>query len=392
MLKIAVILLNFIFSNLCNANEFIKKNEIDLALETIRDSHNIPALAVAIVNEGKEVYTAGFGTYGEEGTRQVSQHTLFRIASISKLFTAQAIVQLMESNLINLNDCVSKYLSQFKGCDIKILDLMTHTSGLSDAIKPEKITVKRSFEDYLASSLASYDIKGSKAFEYADLNFNILGRIIEIVSGISYTDYIQQHNFDKIGMENSGFNLDNKQFEPSVLAYYNYGYVKKASTRPYDASFAPSEGLISSVADLSIWIQSVLQHDERLLNESSYQNMLEPRKDTVWGSIKMGLAWQLYQVDGEQVAQHAGSITGFKSLLITYPAKNRAIIILGNSQNVPRWEIATVINSILDDKSYALPPSSQGKYKAYIIIFALIIIICIAVIVRKKLNNPTKSS
>jgi len=146
------------------------------------------------------------------------------------------------------------------------------------------------------------------------------------------------------------------------------------------------------VEDLSIWIQSVLQHEERLLNESSYQNMLIPRKDTVWGSIKMGLAWQLYQVDGEKVAQHAGSITGFKSLLITYPARKRAIIILGNTQNVPRWEIATVINSILDDKSYAIPPSSQEKYIAYIIMFAVIIIISIAVLIRKKLRNPAKSN
>jgi len=120
--------------------------------------------------------------------------------------------------------------------------------------------------------------------------------------------------------------------------------------------------------------------------------MLIPRKDTVWGSIKMGLAWQLYQVDGEKVAQHAGSITGFKSLLITYPARKRAIIILGNTQNVPRWEIATVINSILDDKSYAIPPSSQEKYIAYIIMFAVIIIISIAVLIRKKLRNPAKSN
>jgi len=222
MLKVIVILLGVILSNLSDANEFIKKNEIDLALETIRDSHNIPALAVAIINEGNEVYTAGFGTYGKESTRQVSQHTLFRIASISKLFTAQAIVQLIESDLINLNDCVSQYISQFKGCDIKVLDLMTHTSGLSDTVEPEKITVKRSFEDYLASSLASYDINRTKTFEYADLNFNILGRIIEVVSGISYTDYVQQHSLDKIGMENTGFNLANKKFPPWKI--YPFGF------------------------------------------------------------------------------------------------------------------------------------------------------------------------
>jgi len=82
--------------------------------------------------------------------------------------------------------------------------------------------VKRSFEDYLASSLASYDINRTKTFEYADLNFNILGRIIEVVSGISYTDYVQQHSLDKIGMENTGFNLANKKFPPWKI--YPFGF------------------------------------------------------------------------------------------------------------------------------------------------------------------------
>ena len=149
MLKTTIIILSIICSGFCIADEFIKKTKIDLALETIRTSHNIPGLAVAIVNEGSEVYSAGFGTYGEGGALQVSQHTLFRIASISKLFTAQAIVQLMEKNLINLNDCISQYISQFKGCDIKVIDLITHTSGLSDVVKPEGMAINRTFKDYL---------------------------------------------------------------------------------------------------------------------------------------------------------------------------------------------------------------------------------------------------
>jgi len=96
----------------------------------------------------------------------------------------------------------------------------------------------------------------------------------------------------------------------------------------------------------------------------------------------MGLGWQIYTKNDRLAAQHAGSITGYKSLLITYPETKRAIIILANAKNVPRWQIAKVINAILDDKEYTLPSSEQGKYKTYILLTCLILLLGLALLIR----------
>jgi len=104
--------------------------------------------------------------------------------------------------------------------------------------------------------------------------------------------------------------------------------------------------------------------------------MLNPIRETTGIKIEMGLGWQIYTKSDRLVTQHADSITGYKSLLITYPKTKRAIIILANAKNAPRCQIAQIINNILDDNPYELPSYEQGKYKTYILLscFALLFI------------------
>jgi len=117
--------------------------------------------------------------------------------------------------------------------------------------------------------------------------------------------------------------------------------------RPYDLLFNPSEGLVTNVYDLSLWLKLTLAHDHSLLKEHTYRNMLTPQIKTVWGEIYMGLGWQVYKNEGINVARHPGSIRGYKSLIITYPDSEDAMILLTNSSNTPRWKIAEFITKIL---------------------------------------------
>jgi len=383
MLKIIMTFISIVlaFSGPCIANEHSKIKKLEQALDTIRDTHNIPALSVAIIDKGEPIYSAGFGYLGSS-SQPVTKHTLFRIASITKLLTAQAIMQLVEQNKMQLDDDVKKYISLFSNKDIKIVDLLTHTSGLADVIRPISFEDKRSFNTYLKESISQNDSAHNKDFNYADLNFNLLGRIVEIVSGSSYSEYIKRNILNKAGLTNSDFNQAESNFKPDVTPNYNYGFTFTAPTRPYDISYLPSEGLISSVDELSKWLISTLNQDVKLLQKSAFKEMLTPIRKTNWGKIEMGLGWQIYTKNDKLVAQHAGSITGYKSLLITYPETKRAIIILANAKNVPRWQIAKVINAILDDKEYTLPSSEQGKYKTYILLTCLILLLGLALLIR----------
>ena len=186
----------------------------------------------------------------------MTEDTLFRVASITKLFTAQAIVQLIENGKLRLDDKVSIYLEQFKGSNLALIDLITHTSGLSDSVAPLEIEKQRSFEEYLSASLLAGDfaktainaevIPDKNIFKYAGLNFNILGKIVEIVSGVAYYDYIQHNILDRLELEDSEFSRAPDVFKTLVTGHYNYGFTLTSPVRPYDTSYAPSEGLITS--------------------------------------------------------------------------------------------------------------------------------------------------
>lgn len=104
-------------------------------------------------DEGRAVYAAGFGQGDNSESPQISEPTLFRVASITKLFTAQIIIQLVEQDKIHLEGKVGSYISQFEGDDLEIIDLITFPSGLSDSVKSTSPSKGSSFDDYLSESV-----------------------------------------------------------------------------------------------------------------------------------------------------------------------------------------------------------------------------------------------
>ena len=263
MLIKIIIIFSILFSGLSIAITVSITIQLDQALTAIRKSHNIPALSVAVIDKGEHFYTGGFGI--QDNSEPVTEHTLFRIASITKLFTAQAIMQLVEKNKIKLDDDVAKYINLLSDKNIKIRDLLTHTSGLKDVIKPVSLAENRNFDTYLKQSLALNSELDNRSFNYADLNFNILSKVIEIASNTTYSNYVQVNILQKLGLSQSGFKLSTNNLAPDVLPSYNYGFKFNAPIRPYDSSFLASEGVISSAQDLSKWALSTLNLDEKLL-------------------------------------------------------------------------------------------------------------------------------
>jgi CubicO group peptidase (beta-lactamase class C family) len=349
--KLIIVILFTLSSNVF-ANELNTKEELNITLENIRIQNNIPAMAVVIISSGEVSFIQGFGFLDDAKLKPTTKDSLFRVASISKLFTAQAIMQLVEKNQLKLDDNIGKYLPIFKSSNITIKQLLTHSSGVSDIIRPEGIDTQRSEFKYLElvkkSAVNNFN---NKTFEYSDTGFNILGSIISVVSGVSYTNYVDQNILVPAGMDKSWyFNGVNENISEAPPTYKGK-LINKSEQRPFDTSFNPSEGLVASVNDLMRWLQLTLAHDSSLLKEQSYKKMLKPQVKTFWGGIYMGLGWQVYERDGVNIARHPGGIRGYKSLVLTYPEKKDAIILLTNSSDTPRWEIAKAITKILKNNS-----------------------------------------
>nr|WP_275446945.1 serine hydrolase domain-containing protein [Pseudoalteromonas sp. Of7M-16] len=334
------------------ANKENTYNELTAALETIRIKNDIPSMSVAIITSGEVTYIKGFGFLDEEKKTATNSKSLYRIASVSKLFTAQAIMQLVENKKIDLNDKVGRYLPSFAQSNITIKQLLTHSSGLSDKVKPVNFEKHRTVSSYLdivkKSSLINVE---NKNFEYSDTNYNILGALISTVSGESYEQYVHTKILMPAKMDKSGYFNGKNSYLFESKPTYKGKLIDKSKQRPYDPSFNPSEGLISSAHDLSLWLVLTLTEEQSILQKQTYKEMLRPQVKTSWGEIYMGLGWQVYKSSDVQIARHPGSIRGYKSLILTYPDSKNALILLTNSSNTPRWDIAKSITKHLKENA-----------------------------------------
>jgi CubicO group peptidase (beta-lactamase class C family) len=347
MYKIIIIML-LTLSSKASSNQLNNHDELTDTLEKIRLLNDIPAMAVAIISKGEITYINGFGYLDEIKLKPTTKESLFRIASISKLFTAQAIMQLVEEKKLGLNDNVSQYLSIFENTHITIKQLLTHSSGLSDSVRPVTSDNQRSEQSYLKIvKNATVNNLENKSFEYSDTGFNVLGSVISAISGVRYEKYIHENILMPAGMQSSQyFNGINENIAEAPPTFKGK-LIDKGEQRAYDLSFNPSEGLVSNVYDLSLWLKLTLANDISILKQQTYKNMLAPQIKTTWGEIYMGLGWQVYKSEGTNVARHPGSIRGYKSLIIAYPENGNAMILLTNSSNTPRWEIAKSVTKIL---------------------------------------------
>jgi CubicO group peptidase (beta-lactamase class C family) len=191
----------------------------------------------------------------------------------------------------------------------------------------------------------------NKSFEYSDTNFNILGGVISAVSGLKYEKFIYDNILKPAYMKKSNYFDGMNAYLAEARPTYKGKLIDKVDQRPYDLAFNPSEGLVSNVYDLSQWLKLTLANDTSILKEQTYKQMLEPQIKTSWGEIHIALGWQVYKSKNGNVARHPGSIRGYKSLVLTYPHSKNAMILLTNSSNTPRWEVAKSITEILEQSS-----------------------------------------
>lgn len=272
------------------ANTVNVQEELTITLENIRIRNDIPSMSVAIITSGELTYIKGFGFLDDEDKKSTNSESLFRTASISKLFTAQAVMQLVEKNKIRLNDNIGLYIPRFQNSNITIKDLLTHSSGISDLIKPINFDKQRAINSYLDSVIQSLPKKyENKIFEYSDTNFNILGAIISSVSDLSYEEYVYKNILEPAKMNKSGYFNSVTSYFSDTKPTYKGEIIAKIDQRPYDLSFNPSEGLISNVQDLSHWLKLTLARDSSILKKQSYEHMLEPQVKTSWGRNKYGV-------------------------------------------------------------------------------------------------------
>jgi CubicO group peptidase (beta-lactamase class C family) len=318
---------------------------IDAFIQERMASLNIPGAAVAIVRDGEIVHLAGYGVANEKGD-PVTPQTPFLLASLSKSVTAVAIMQLVETGQIELDAPVQQYLPWFlPDTPITVRQLLHQTSGL-DETEGYRRNLEPDAPDALAQSirqLADTELNNppGTAFEYTNSNFDVLGLLIETVTGQSYTDYIQSHIYDPLEMNNSFTSLDAARAAGMSSAFYPF-FGRQTSFdgwMPYTRAVQPSAGLIGSVEDLAHYVLAHLDDGRyqsiQLLSPASIETLHTP--DPVTGSyVQYAMGWSVWPFadaalagdDPPTAVSHGGEWLGFNNLILLIPEYELGVALL----------------------------------------------------------------
>ena len=310
------------------------------ALFTRFFTNGAPGAAVVVAQNGKVLFEKGYGLADLAHGTGFAPNTKARIGSITKQFTASAILKLQERGKLNVQDKLSKYFPDFpRGDEVTLHQLLTHTSGIrSYTDKPgfmDKVTSPVEPDDLIKSfQNDAYDFDPGRKWHYDNSGYFLLGRIIEKVSGQSYGDFLRKNFFEPLGMTNTGVHHAGLALEHEALGYQFNG-AAFTNALNWDMSWAGGAGVLySTVEDLFRWNEGVF--GGKVLKDASLKTAWTPvkteeNKDDNSGD-GYGYGWGILHARDAQVIAHGGGLNGFSSYLLRLPRENFTVAVLANTQ------------------------------------------------------------
>ena len=294
-----------------------------------------PAVSVLIAKDGKTIYQKAHGMANLELGVEAIDDNVFEIGSITKQFTAVAILMLEEQGKLNVNDDITKHIPDYptQGKTITIHNLLNHTSGIKSYTNmPTFMSLSRT--DMTPTELIEkfknepMEFDPGTKYNYNNSGYILLGHIIEVVSGKSYQDFIQTEIFDELGMDNSYYGsmtelIPNRAsgYSQNDNGYVNANYL--SLTLPYAAG-----SIMSTTEDLLIWQNAISAN--KLIKRSTLERAINGSKLNDGESIPYGYGWIKGDINGSPTVEHSGGIFGYTSNGIFLPEENMYVIGLSN--------------------------------------------------------------
>ncbi len=305
-----------------------KMQQID-ELFSAYDGDTMSGAAVRVIRDGEIVLTRTYGMADLEGRRPVSAATNFRLASLTKQFTAMSVLMLIDEGRLTLDTVMVQVFQDFPryGDDISIEYLLQHRSGLVDyeTLVPEDATEQVHDADVLElmkQQDAGYFGPGSE-YRYSNSGYAVLAMIVEEMANMSFVEFLRQRIFEPVGMRNTVAFRDGINSVPKrAFGYTVIGdHVEPSDQSPYSAVLGDG-GVYSSLDDLSLWDQALYRDD--LISAESKARMLTPALEDY------GFGWRIDDYRGHRRHHHSGSTSGFRNFLQRFPDERLTIIVLTN--------------------------------------------------------------
>ena len=324
----------------------------------------VPGLAYAVVADGEITSVGARGVVEIGGDAEVTPDTPFLIGSISKSFTALAVMQLVEAGEVVLDRTISQYLDGFSGGSagaVTIRQLLSHTSGFStlqgntshtDATGG-KDALERSV-DGLAGVTPAY--APGERWEYSNTNYQILGRLIEVVTGQEYQAYVAANILEPVGMVHS-FVADGEIQDSMATGHRPWFWTKRPlAENATSRGTAPQGGIIASAGDLALYMEMMMNGEDDVLSAEGKALMMRPASAA---SPFYGFGWF---VDSEnRSVWHSGSTPGVETLATMVPAEKKGAVVLVNGGSGLGFGETTQLRSGITARALGLDYGGEGS-------------------------------
>ena len=320
---------------------------VDEYVVSLMDAYQIPGVALAIVKDNKIYKAKAYGVRNLKTKDPLTAESIFHMASVSKPFSATAIMQLLERGKIGLNDPLIKYLPYFKldgqrYRDITIKQMLTHTSGIPDVRDYEwdKPQFDAGAAERYVRSLVNEKMIAApgEKFQYSNMAFDVLADVIAKVSGMTFEDYIKENILNPLEMKESDFLRERIRPELRTSAHVFNLQPQVSEVYPYNRRHAPSSCLNASVLEMCNWAIANMNKGvfkgRRILEESSYDLLFEPQAK-IDQNRSIGLSWFLDRYRGIKTISHGGGDLGYRSYIIMLPEQSLAVIVASNFAATP---------------------------------------------------------
>lgn len=349
----------------------VERAQVDEAVRSIMRHNDVPAISLAIVRHGQIAYLKAYGfaeLHADAGNietasipRTARVSTRFAIGSVSKEFTAAAILLLVDRGKLSLDDTVSKYLPDLTDAkQVTIRELLSHLSGYRDYFLQEYIPAQMQRPTSVDAILKTWaerplDFPPGQEWQYSGTNYVIAGRIVEKVTGKRYEKFLADEVLRPIGIIDETFADHPSQPERNAVGYYRFalGPPRRAPLTGRNWLFAMAD-LDMTAKDVALWDISLMNLS--LLGPASYQAMSSESKTANGRSTGYGLGFFVRDIvgtDGKQhlMLHHPGEISGFRSHNFVLPDLKAAVVILTNAEySDTTSELAEQLQSVVGIK------------------------------------------
>lgn len=313
------------------------EKRLDETISAALKKTGAPSVSVAVVRDGKLFYAKAFGSSDLASHRTADATTRYAVGSISKEFTAAALLLLQEQGKLSLDDRVSKYFPELtRAGEITIRQLLSHTSGYEDFAPQDYIipewtrpTTPRAVLDRWAKKPLNFD-PGTR-WQYSNTNYVLAGEIFEKVAHQGLVDFLKENIFRPLGMQSASDWPPELASDATAYTRYALGPPRPARREAEGWYFAAGE-LAMTPSDLAMW--DIAFMERKILSPESYAQFTHEAKLANGDSTHYALGLMLGDISGMPCIYHGGEVSGFLASNRIFPTRNGAVIVLSNQDVV----------------------------------------------------------